>query len=110
MATAAAERRTEERVRAALPVTLGGITGTTRDVSASGLYFEAEASFLPGQRIMLAVEIDTAAGKLSLCCEGNIVRVDKHDGRQGAAVHITKSSLRTGPAPYGSLRRRTGLN
>ena len=99
MAAAVAERRTEERVRAALPVTVDGSSGITRDVSASALYFEAEGAFFPGQRIMLVVGIDTAAGKISLCCEGKVVRVDKHDGQQGAAVLIARSTLKTGTVP-----------
>ena len=44
-----AEHRTEERVRAALRVSLGDVTGVTRDVSASGLYFETDGHFSPGR-------------------------------------------------------------
>jgi len=96
MVSAAAERRTEERVRAALPVTLEGASGTTRDVSNSALYFVAEGSFFPGQPIALVVEIETAAGTISLCCEGKVLRVDKHGSQQGAAVLLIHSTLKTG--------------
>ena len=93
-----AEHRTEERVRAALRVSLGDVTGVTRDVSASGLYFETDGHFTPGQSITLAVDIDTASGKIALWCDGVVLRVDLHGAQRGVAVRIVESNLRAQPA------------
>src|SRR3954469_20135318 len=94
-----AEQRTEERVRAALRVSLGDATGVTRDVSASGLYFETDRPFTAGQPITLAVDIDTAGGKIALWCEGIVVRVDGSGAQRGVAVRIVESNLKAQPAP-----------
>jgi hypothetical protein len=95
-----AEHRTEERVRAALRVSLGDTTGITRDVSASGLYFETDGWFAPGQPITLAVDIDTAGGKIALWCQGLVLRVDERGAQRGVAVRIVGSNLRAQPTPF----------
>ena len=89
------ESRREERVRAALPVYLGdNLSGTTRDVSASGIFFETDASFAAGGSISFAIDIDAPAGKMQLNCRGEIVRVERRETRVGVAVRILESSLR----------------
>jgi len=93
-----AERRTEERVRAALPVGLGNVTGVTRDVSASGVYFETAAAVAPGQRIKLGIAIDTAGGQIALWCQGIVLRVDKHGPQYGVAARLLESEVRAQPA------------
>ncbi len=93
-----AEHRREERVRAALPVNLGNATGVTRDVSASGLYFETDAAFAAGSPINFAIDIETPGGMMVLSCRGEIVRVEKRGQQQGVAVRIVESSLGN-PAP-----------
>ena len=101
----AAEKRSEERVQAGLRVRLGGNTGLTRDVSASGLYFETEGCFVAGEAITLAVEIDTAAGKIALWCQGRVVRVEPRGREQGVAVQILESSLRADSLPLAAAQR-----
>ena len=88
-----AEHRREERVRAALPVNLGNAVGVTRDVSASGLYFETDATFAAGSPIQFAIDIETPGGMMVLSCRGEIVRVEKRGQQQGVAVRIIESSL-----------------
>ncbi len=91
-----AEKRLERRVPAALPVTLDemdGITAVTRDVSASGLFFETDAVLAPGALINLVVEMDTPGGKRVLKCQGSIVRVEAIENRLGCAVKIIDSQL-----------------
>ena len=102
---AAAEKRSEERVQAGLRVSLGSNTGLTRDVSASGLYFETEGCFVAGQAITLAVEIDTAAGKIALWCQGTVVRVEQRAREQGVAVQILESTLRADTLPLAAALR-----
>jgi len=88
------QRRTEERVPAALGVSVEGGRGVTRDVSASGLYFEIEGSFKAGSPIDLAIDLELPSGPMLLCCHGSIVRVEERDGRAGVAVRITESVLK----------------
>ena len=90
----AEEQRTEERVPAAFRVDLGGVEGTTRDVSASGLYFEAPAAFAPGAEIAFAIDIQTAGGAMLLACRGRVTRVERRGALQGVGVRIVESTLR----------------
>jgi hypothetical protein len=87
------EQRTEERVFTALPVDLGNGTGVTRDVSASGIFFEIDSNYRLGSAIEFVVEMHTPGGKMLLKCEGEIVRIEPRGPRVGVAVKITTSSL-----------------
>jgi hypothetical protein len=87
------EKRSEERVFTELPIELESTTGLTRDVSASGMFFEIESSYRLGNRIEFAVEMDTPGGKMLLKCEGEIVRIEPRGARVGVAVRIVESSL-----------------
>jgi hypothetical protein len=93
------DNRREERVRAALRVDLGNNTsGVTRDVSASGIFFETDARFAAGRSIAFAIDIDAPGGKMTLSCQGEIVRVEQRDRRVGVAVRIVESMLRPASA------------
>ena len=85
--------RTEERVQATLPVHLGYAEGTTRDVSASGVFFETDAVYRVGNDIAFSVDMNTPGGKMILKCSGRIVRLEPHEQRVGVAVTITESRL-----------------
>lgn len=87
------EKRREERISAALPVDLEGATGITRDVSASGICFETEASYAVGNPISFTVKLDAPGGKMMLKCRGQIVRVEPRATRVGVAVKITESTM-----------------
>ena len=89
-----AEKRREVRVAASLPVALAKARGITRDVSATGIFFETEARFAQGNTIDLTVELTSPAGKMQFKCQGEIVRVEQHGARVGVAVKITDSILR----------------
>lgn len=87
------EHRRSERVPTELPVDLGTAKGTTRDVSATGIFFETDASYRFGSSISFAVELDTPAGKMLMKCQGEIVRIEPRLERVGVAVKITESKL-----------------
>jgi len=93
------EKRSKERVLAALPVTLGSGTGVTRDVSATGMFFETTATLDSGSVIGFSVEFDTPTGKMVLHCKGNIVRTERRNNRLGVAVNITESTIETSLVP-----------
>jgi len=93
MPTEDQEKRGGERVRTALPVKLGAATGITRDVSASGIFFETDASGSLGDLISLTVEFNTPIGKRMLRCQGDVVRIEPLDTRVGVAVKIIESTM-----------------
>lgn len=74
---------------------MGTATGITRDVSASGIFFEIDASFALDSTIGFAVEMDTPGGKIMLKCHGNIVRIEPRGSRVGVAVKIVESTMET---------------
>ena len=86
-------KRKEERIPSENPVNLGNAKGLTRDISASGMYFETDASCALGNRINFTVEFDSPGGKLVLKCDGKIVRIEPRDGKIGVAVKIIKSVI-----------------
>ncbi len=85
--------RTEERIACARPVHLGNTKGITRDISASGMYLETGASYIPGSRINFTVEFDSPGGKLMLRCTGETVRIEPRDDEIGVAVKIINSVM-----------------
>jgi len=93
MPTAQHDKRRDERVATELPVDLGSAKGTTRDVSASGIFFETEAWYEVGDEVDFVVSFDTPGGKMILKAHGNIVRIERSDARVGVAVKITESRM-----------------
>ena len=96
MKRSAEDKRKEERVGAALPVKTARATGVARDVSASGMFFETDASYAVGSDISLALDLDTPWGKVHFDCRGEIVRVESHDGRMGVGVRFTEAPRQAG--------------
>lgn len=100
MSSSVETKRTEERIACTHPVDLGNTKGVTRDISASGIYFETNASYAPGNRINFTVEFDSPAGKLMLKCDGEIIRVEPRGGEVGVAVKIIESVLAPVPTNH----------
>jgi len=87
------EQRSDERVAVTLPVHLDKMTGVTRDVSASGICFDIDASYTPESDISFVIEVETGTEKMLLKCKGKIVRTEPHDGRVRIAVSIADSVM-----------------
>ena len=85
--------RKEERVSTALPVHLGSATGITKDVSASGIFFETDVPYALDSVISFTVQLDTPGGKMLLKCRGMIVRIEALGKKVGVAVKITESTM-----------------
>ena len=83
----------EERVRTARQVHLDHGTGITRDVSASGVFFETDVNHAAGSEINFSIEFDGPTGKMMLRCQGQIVRVEHRDGKVEVAAKIIESRL-----------------
>jgi len=85
--------RGEERVNAALPVAFGADSGVTRDISASGILFETDATLQPGGAIEFLVDFKGPNGKMILKCSGLILRAETVDARTRVAVKIIESAM-----------------
>ena len=73
-----------------LPVSLNQEAGFTRDISASGMFIVQDRQRTVGSQIQFAVALDTPMGKMKLCCEGEVVRIEEIAGRVGIGVRIIK--------------------
>ena len=70
---------------------MGGIQGLTRNISATGIYFETETAGEPGSRVRFTVEVNVRGEKLKLVCEGEVVRVEHNNGMLGIAAKLVNS-------------------
>lgn len=97
------DRRRAARFQIAIPVELEGGTGITRDVSLSGVFFETEQSFAPGEEISLALVLERASPTrpVRLQCDGRVVRVTRFDGRIGVAVAFSSYKFGSSGRPIG---------
>lgn len=83
--------RGADRFVTELPVDMGGVQGVTRNISATGIYFETEVAHEPGSRVNFTVEVHIRGEKLKLVCEGEVVRVGCYDGVLGMATKLLSS-------------------
>ena len=75
------DRRAAERFDAAMPVRVDGREGTTNDLSATGLSFESEQRYEPGERIEVVIEYLLDGHNYPLRCEAEVVRCQAHGAR-----------------------------
>jgi hypothetical protein len=81
------EQRIDPRELVSLPLTLeDGSSAVTRDISASGMYFEIKGSYTMTGPVVF--EMQLAELGVKFLAEGDIVRVDRHDGTTGFAVKL----------------------
>ena len=86
--------RIEPREQVTLSLQLiGGGNGVTRDISASGLYFETDSKQQVGSLIDVEIELDTPGGPMKFKAQGQIVRIEPLGGRTGAGVKLLASRL-----------------
>jgi hypothetical protein len=100
------EHRRKARVAADLPVELDRTPGVMRDVSATGIFFETDAEYEVGNPIDVKLSLDTPWGRVSVVCDGKIVRVESHEGRVGVAVQFTDPGAGAEPAAAGARPAR----
>ncbi len=84
------EQRREPRHKGKLHVELGSGKGITRDFSSSGIYFETNRSFTPGQSIEFTIVLRHIDPKspVHLKCQGEIIRVEENEQKIGVAAAI----------------------
>ena len=90
MAVKESEKRRATRHQGKLPVKLKDAKGITRDFSSSGIFFETDKSFTPGQPIEFTIMLEYAdpAGPIRMKCRGEIVRVEESGQKIGVAATI----------------------
>jgi len=78
--------RKEDRLRVSLPIEFSNANYFTHDVSASGVFIEADAPLKIGEQIDFSILVGSKSGKLKLNCHGEIVRADVENGKAGFAI------------------------
>ena len=87
-------QRREVRVATELPVSVaGGAAGTTKNISASGVFFVTGADFAPGNVVSFSIELQSRGEVMVLECSGEVVRVEHGAGMTGVAARILESRL-----------------
>jgi hypothetical protein len=84
------ERRCQPRQTVTVPVTIGdGGRGTTRDVSATGVFLETDwgQAIAPLLDLEFALDVPPAAA-LRFVVQGSVVRREPRGPRQGVAVRL----------------------
>ena len=84
------EKRQALRYPLELPVELPDGSGRSLDVSKSGVCFETEAPVSADAPIEFSLVLgQSPEDPLRLDCEGEVVRVEPHDGGASVAVKLT---------------------
>lgn len=89
MAKKQENHRREERLDAVMPVRVEDAAGLTRDISASGMFLETDASYAIGSPISLALDLVMPWGKAVFRCTGKVVRLERRKNQVGMAVEFT---------------------
>lgn len=84
-------QRAADRFVSELPVHLNGVDGLTKNVSATGVYFETLAQPEAGSKVSFVVEVTINGQNVNMVCSGQVVRIDHKDDKVGVAVKLTSS-------------------
>ena len=100
------EKRRATRHPGALPVKFEDGKGITRDFSSSGIFFETDKSFTPGQAIEFTIVLEYVDPDrpVRLKCMGEIVRVEENGQKIGVAAAIKSYSFEMLPDPEKNQR------
>lgn len=88
---APAWQRSADRFDTELPVEIDGISGLTRNISATGVYLETDSHPSPGSRVHFTVEVVVRGQNLKMVCDGEVVRVDTKGDTTGVAIKLDTS-------------------
>jgi hypothetical protein len=84
-----------ERFQAAYPVKLNGKSGVAKNISASGVFIEFAQVEEVGSAVQFTIDLATPSGTYTMNMSGEVVRVEKVDGRIGLAVKILQEDVET---------------
>lgn len=83
--------RGSDRFETELPVDVDGAQGLTRNISATGIYFETSVGHELGSRVHFTIEMMIQGQKKKLVCDGEVVRVDHTGAAVGIAARLVES-------------------
>lgn len=83
--------RLADRFNAELPIEFHGIAGLTKNISATGIYFESQVDQAPGSVVQFVVDVEVQGELFKMICKGEVVRVEQKDGVVGVAVKLAHS-------------------
>jgi len=84
-------QRSADRYVSELPIEINGAQGVTRNISATGVYFETTVEPAPGSKVHFTVDVIVEGEPLKMVCTGEVVRVDHKEGTVGIAVKLANS-------------------
>lgn len=91
------DHRNASRELLELPVGIAdGSSGTTRDISAQGVFFVCDKEQRVGDLIDMHIDLETPTGTVRLVAKGEIVRIEPQGQKTGIAVRLTSSRLEHG--------------
>ncbi len=82
------DQRAAQRFGLALRLTIEGDEGATHDLSTTGLFFESETAYVPGQTFEMVLEFPGANGTRKLNCQAEVVRVTPVEQGFNVAVRL----------------------
>lgn len=85
------EKRRENRIYAALTVSLQNARGVTRDMSASGVFFWTNGTHTIGDLLGFSIELKTAGDRMMWICLGDVARTERRGNDVGVAVKIIEA-------------------
>jgi hypothetical protein len=86
------ERRRAARFAAAMPVSVAGHEGTTTDLSTTGLSFQSDRPYQPGERIEVVIEYLLDGHQYPLRCEAEVVRSEPGANGFNIGARLTPQS------------------
>lgn len=94
------EQREAPRFKGDMPVLTERGKGITCDLSSSGILFETDGSFSPGQPIEFSIVLEHLYSDRPVClkCKGSIVRVEKRGKKIGVATTIDSYLIEDNPS------------
>lgn len=88
------ECRAEPREKLTLPLRMDDeVAAVTRDISATGIFFETRSEQRVGNLIHFEIKLETPAGAMTLKAVGQIVRIESDGDRTGVGVKLLESRL-----------------
>ena len=84
------EKRASQRIEVEVPVYINNEKAVTRDISWAGIYFLTSQTFTEGGELNFSIDLSYALpGKpIKLDCQGEVIRVERHNGKYGIAARI----------------------
>jgi len=96
--------RRAPRFRGELPVRLERGTGITRDFNMYGVYFFTDEQHSVGESIEYSFFLSNhGSAPVQINCLGEVVRVEKVNGKQGVAVSLTSHTFEHIDLPAATL-------